>query len=152
MRASVSAMVIASLPASSWFEPEVRQHPSRSSSPYNTADGGNQAYLCSGGTTTNLVGLGEPDSYAYGINNAGQVVGWAYTPNVGGPAFLYSGGVMTSLGTLGGVDSVAYAINSSGQVVGWSSTGNGAFNAFLYSGIMTNLAGRSEQLSATLMR
>ena len=98
---------------------------------YTTAHGGYQAYLYSGGTMTNLVGLGEPDSYANGINNAGQVVGQAFTLNVGGPAYLFSGGVMTSLGTLGGTDSDANAINSSGQVVGYSfTTGNAAINAF----------------------
>jgi len=59
-------------------------------------------------------------SYAYGINEAGQVVGWA-TVGAQWPynnhAFLYTGG-MQDLGTLGWAHSQAMALNDNGQMVG----------------------------------
>ena len=70
-------------------------------------------------TVTDLGTLGGTDSYAYGINASGQVVGYCHTTgNAADHAFLYSGSTMTDLGTLGGTDSYANGINDSGQVVG----------------------------------
>jgi probable HAF family extracellular repeat protein len=87
-------------------------------------------------TVTDLGTLGGASSQANGINDSGQVVGYAYTPSGSTHAFLYSGGIMTDLGTLpGGTQSVAYGINASGQVVGYSSIdSSGDDHAFLYSG------------------
>ncbi len=72
---------------------------------------------------TDLGALGGNKSYAYDINDSGQVVGTAFTESAK-HAFLYDGGAMTDLGTLG-VSSYANAINDSGQVVGPSYTGSG---------------------------
>lgn len=57
-------------------------------------------------------------SSGYGVNNAGQVVGYC-TLGSGAPgAFLYTpapgGGTMADLGTLGGVGSYAYGIDDAG--------------------------------------
>jgi probable HAF family extracellular repeat protein len=88
-------------------------------------------------TFTSLGTLGGRESYAYGINNNGQVVG---TSRIAGDsahhAFLYSGGVMIDLGTLGGTYSEAFGINNNGQVVGHSdfATGYPEYHAFVYSG------------------
>ncbi len=75
---------------------------------------------------------------AYGINDAGQVVGAASGSN---HAFLYSDGTMTDLGTLpGGTYSHAFGINNAGQVVGYANTADHLVRAFLYSdGTMTDL-------------
>jgi len=90
---------------------------------------------------TDLGTLGGNYSAAYGVNDAGQVVGYGYTTGGDTHAFLYSDGVMTDLGTLGGRDSYTQGINDTGQVVGYSyTTGNAAEHAFLYSdGTIANL-------------
>lgn len=81
-------------------------------------------------------------SWAYGINNSGQVVGFS-SAMTGSHAFLYSAGTMSDLGTLGGNTSAAYAINDVGQITGYSYTTaltNIAPHAFLYfNGVMTDL-------------
>ena len=73
-------------------------------------------------------------SFGYGINNAGQVVGFFTTSAYIHHAFLYSDGQMEDLGTLLENNySVAYGINNAGQVVGQADNGSGALHAFLYS-------------------
>ena len=79
----------------------------------------------SGGTMIDLGTLGGTDSWAFGINNNGQIVGGSYTASGQDHAFLYSGGTMTDLGTLpGGAYSRASGINNNGQIVGYSQTGS----------------------------
>jgi probable HAF family extracellular repeat protein len=79
-------------------------------------------------------------SHAFGVNNAGQIVGDSYIDAPNGPAqdhaFVYQSGKMQDLGTLAGqTDSVALAINNSGTVVGYS-----GWHAFLYAnGAMMDL-------------
>lgn len=76
---------------------------------------------------------GGVSSTAYGINDAGAVVGsTSFSGGAGQRAFVYAGGVMNDLGTLpGDTTSVAIDINDAGQVVGVSSNGSVA-SAFLY--------------------
>ena len=73
--------------------------------------------------------LGISDSYAYGVNNNGQVVGRydGYT------AFFWdSNDGMTPLGALGGYDGHAMSINDAGEVVGWADVANGDAHAFIW--------------------
>jgi probable HAF family extracellular repeat protein len=84
---------------------------------------------------TNLGTLGGAGSHAAAINDAGQVVGDAYTKDGAQHAFLYNDREMTDLGTLGGANSFATGINRSGQIVGYSDTaGNTAQHATLWIG------------------
>jgi probable HAF family extracellular repeat protein len=103
------------------------------------------AILWDKGKITNLGTLGRRYSYAYDINNKGQVVGEVKTKKGIQHAFLWQNGVMKGLGTLGGTESVAYGINNKGQVVGWANikkpgTTSEETHAFLLNkGTMTDL-------------
>ncbi len=89
---------------------------------------------------TEIGTFGGHRSQARGINNAGQVVGWANDPGNWGQAFLWDKGTMTNLGTLGGNYSGAYAINESGQIVGCAAVDTHNANPFLWeNGVMTDL-------------
>jgi probable HAF family extracellular repeat protein len=87
---------------------------------------------------TDLGHLGGGVSHAYGINAAGQVVGYAFTADGDRHAFLWNG-VMHDLGTLGGDRSEASGINDVGQVVGESYTADGEIHSFLWDGVMYDL-------------
>lgn len=99
-------------------------------------------------TITDLGDLGHGTySFAYDINDGGQVVGESY---FNGPrAFLWQNGIMTDLGLLPGGGrggyitdgSIAHGINNNGQVVGRSvANGVTAMHGFLWqNGIMTDI-------------
>jgi probable HAF family extracellular repeat protein len=81
-----------------------------------------------------------PVSYAYDINDRGQIVGTSAAVTGGFHAVLWRHEVMTDLGTLGGASSSATSINNRGQAVGRSETDNGEWHAFLWqNGVMTDL-------------
>jgi probable HAF family extracellular repeat protein len=106
------------------------------------------------GTSVRIVRLGDLPgsndypSYAYGINDVGQVVGEARTANGPTHAFLWTPstangmtGSMQDLGTLTGNTggySQALGINSIGQVVGVSSSGIVPFRPFLWNPLTPN--------------
>ncbi|MGD0897554.1 MAG: DUF3466 family protein [Thermoguttaceae bacterium] len=90
-------------------------------------------------TLTDLGTFGGTRSDAYGINNSGQVVGWAATSgDAAMQPFLHSGSGPLNLATddLSVTTPYGYGVglNSSGQVVGQFSNAGGAYDAFVYSG------------------
>jgi probable HAF family extracellular repeat protein len=78
--------------------------------------------------------LGGKFSYAYGINEAGQVVGGAYlADNVTEHAFLWTKTTgMQDLGALGGTFSAAGGINASGQIAGGYTSSANVTSAFIW--------------------
>ena len=87
-----------------------------------------------GMTVLGTLGGGDySTSFADGINDAGQVVGYSYTAEGAYHAFITgpNGVGMTDLGTLGGDNSSASGINDAGQVVGGSLTAAGGGHAFI---------------------
>jgi|GEM_PF-1941298 len=88
----------------------------------------NQAVIWENSTMTQLPNLGDSElSRAHGINNAGQVVGWAGWGDLKfgeKHAFLWDN--TNGIQDLGpsGADSISnFGINNSGQVVGWTFIG-----------------------------
>jgi len=91
------------------------------------------------GTLQDLGTLGGSTSRAFGINDAGHVVGESFTARGEVHGFLYDG-EMHDLGTLGGYAS-ANAINAGGQIIG--SAFDDAFHATLWDGTLHDLGGFS---------
>lgn len=101
---------------------------------YSTATLGlvEQAAWLLGDTVAWLPTLGGTFSYAYDINDVGQVVGVSYlTGDTTRHAALWQAGFPHDLGTLGGTNSQAYAISNAGHVVGHSDAPGGLIRAFL---------------------
>jgi probable HAF family extracellular repeat protein len=85
-----------------------------------TGDGAYHAVRYSNGTVADIGTLGGPFSRGYAINEAGQVTGIAYLPEVSlYHAFLYSDvGGLQDLGALGDSYSTGDSINDAGDVAG----------------------------------
>jgi probable HAF family extracellular repeat protein len=86
-------------------------------------------------TVTDLGTLGQYTSFAYAINNQGQIVGSSYDASRESHAFLWQNGTLLDLNTLVPADSgwvlqSAQGINDSGQIVGWGYH-NGATRTFI---------------------
>ncbi len=73
--------------------------------------------------TTDLGTLGGRDSLAWGINNAGDVVGQSLTATGAQQPFLYRNGTMRAINGLNGGDSAATDINNRNVIVGWTLAG-----------------------------
>jgi len=106
----------------------------------STAYSGTVGFIYSDGSYTTLSVAGAFNTEAFGINNAGQIVG-DYQNGVFRQGFLYSGGSFTTLNVPGKQQTMPFDINNAGQVVGYSNNNNGdVTQGFIYSGgIYTNL-------------
>ena len=84
-------------------------------------------------TIIDLGTLGGNNSYAYGINEVGQVTGVSYTENGNFHSFVWQDGMMTDLGTVqNGLHYTAQSINDSGKVVGYCDLDDGYMHSFIY--------------------
>ena len=77
--------------------------------------------------------LGGTSSYAYGINDSGQIVGSITGANGTTSATLWSNGTTAYLDSLGGSYNTAIGINASGQIGGIVSSANGLQSAAIWS-------------------
>lgn len=98
------------------------------------------AIFGAGGTTiiTATTANGSYMNYAYGINDAGLIIGSGTDPNNAavnvGLVYDTNTGTMTSIGALPGMNSaLAFAVSNSGYVVGSSMTNQGAGTPFIWS-------------------
>jgi probable HAF family extracellular repeat protein len=92
----------------------------------------NRAAFWNGDLSSPVVALGTfggNESWAYGLNDNGFVVGSADEANGTYHAFVWDGAGMTDLGTLGGFYSSAYAINDQGIIVGFAGDATGTYHA-----------------------
>ncbi len=107
--------------------------------------GQSHAFVYENGQMRGLGAFSGGRSDAYGLNDAGTVVGTSLVTGVGGQpntwrAFAYSGGALTEL-DLGGTYSIAWDINNAGQIVGeWGPSIDGGSHAFVFKdGAVTDL-------------
>lgn len=78
------------------------------------------------GTFVDLGSFGGPRAAGLSINEADQVVGYMWDPEIHYHAFLYDGGVITDLGTAtgrAGFGAAATAINNRGDIAGYDHDG-----------------------------
>jgi probable HAF family extracellular repeat protein len=96
------------------------------------AGGNGQAFIDANGQVQELAtGSGIGWSAAYGVNDAGTVVGDGQLANGTFRGIVWSpDGDMVLLGTLGGTSSQATGVSDSGDVVGFASLANGYQHAF----------------------
>ena len=110
-----------------------------------TTDGSSHAALWNGTSVTDIGTLAGGNSFAYGIDTLGDVVGSSFGST--GAAFLYKSGSLMNLNTLipagsGWKLTAANAINDNGLITGVGSI-NGATHAFL---LKPNAAGTPRAL------
>jgi uncharacterized membrane protein len=110
--------------------------PRARSSGFTTTATVEHGFLYSGGSYTTLDDpLGTLGTGAWGINDAGQIVGDYIDGNGAFHGFFYSGGSYTTLDdplAVGGT--VAFGINDLGRIAGYYEGSGEVFHSFLFSG------------------
>ncbi len=84
-------------------------------------------------TYTSFAYPGATETYAYGINDSGQIVGY-YHDGSTYHGFLKDGATYTSLDYPGATFTEAYGINDSGKIVGFYCDDSGYYHGFLKDG------------------
>ncbi|MBU0616623.1 MAG: hypothetical protein KKI02_02790 [Planctomycetes bacterium] len=105
---------------------------------YAWGSGEYRSFVYGAGQVVDLGTLdGFRDTYAYGLNDAGQIVGIATDPDIPqSHAFVYSGGQLIDLNDLLAPEhgweqlTAAFAVNNAGQITGYGRI-NGQFRGFL---------------------
>jgi probable HAF family extracellular repeat protein len=104
------------------------------------------SFIIRGGNKTSLGTLGGSNSQAFGLNDAGQVVGSSLVNNSGSSihAFLWQAGRMVDIGGLPGFRTAeAFGINQAGQIVGGSDV-NGAIRAtYWHDGVAEDISAQT---------
>ena len=86
-------------------------------------------------TFTTIDVPGAPATYAFGINNTGQIVGYTLDSASGDiHSFLYSGGSFTTINVPGATVTQPIGINDVGQIVGSFADSANVYHGFIYSG------------------
>ncbi len=104
---------------------------------YVDASGVSHGFLLSGGTYTSFDPPGSVATYAYGMNDAGDIVGEYCTTSEcitsadGGLGFLLSNGVFTMITIPGEASTGLSGINNNGVLVGWYTDAAGLDVSFL---------------------
>lgn len=92
----------------------------------------------------------KPNSFPYGLNNLGTIVGQDFNTNL---AYSIKNGVQQPLGGLGGSRSTAMDVNDSEVVVGWATQTNGVGRAAKWNnGFISNIDNISGSLGSRAMR
>jgi probable HAF family extracellular repeat protein len=86
-------------------------------------------------TWTTIDYPGAKLTYAWGINSAGQIVGFYNDFNFHSHAFLDVNGTMTSFDYPGATSTGAYGVNDSGHIVGYYVDTSGTVHGFFFDGI-----------------
>jgi probable HAF family extracellular repeat protein len=126
-----TATDIGTLPGGSWAQATAINNSGQIAGYGATSSGAVEAFLYGGGSITGLGFVsGTTNSYAYGLNNLGDVVGTAINPATGlVSAYLYTGGTMNGFmtGTVadGLTEVTAMDVNDSRQIAGYYVTGGG---------------------------
>jgi len=91
-------------------------------------------YIYSGAGYLPVSPAGVDSLYAWGMNNAEQVVGYG---DGGAFAFVYAGGMLSKFAVPGATYTAGYGISSSGAIVGCFGDGNGGHGFILSAGGFT---------------
>jgi probable HAF family extracellular repeat protein len=95
-------------------------------------------YVLFNGVSTPIVVPGARDTYAFGINNPGDVVGTSVVPGTSS-GFLLHDGVLTSFRAPGAFFTEAHGINDAGTIVGFSNDNNQSSGFVLNGGVFTTI-------------
>ena len=104
--------------------------------------GGEQTrgFIYANGVLTNITAPGSRNTFAYGINSNGQIVGAANGSAGGTYGFLYANGTFTTISVPGSSSTVVRGVNDNGQIVGSASNSTGGQQGFVYNaGVFTTV-------------